>query len=252
MIILKSARELEWMREAGQVVAETFAELEKAVAPGITTAELDRIAEDAIIKRGALPSFKGYNGFPASICTSVNEEVVHGIPGLRKLMDGDIISIDVGAMMKGYHGDAAITLPVGKVSQEVQRLLLVARESLEEGLARAVVGNRLSDISHTVQTVVEENGFSVVRDYVGHGIGKDMHEEPQIPNFGKPGRGPRLREGMVLAIEPMVNLGAFQVETLADRWTVVTRDRKPSAHFEHTVAVQQGAPAVLTRLASGG
>ena len=252
MIILKSARELEWMREAGQVVAETLEEMKRVVAPGITTAELDRIAEETIKKLGAQPAFKGYNGFPASICTSVNEQVVHGIPGLRKLMDGDIISIDVGAIVNGYYGDAAITLPVGEISEEIKRLLRVTRESLEKGLAKAVVGNRLSDISNTVQTVAEENGFSVVRDYVGHGIGKDMHEEPQIPNFGKPGRGPRLREGMVLAIEPMVNLGTFLVETLADRWTVVTRDRKPSAHFEHTVAVQQEAPAVLTGLAARG
>lgn len=246
MITLKSTREIELMRRAGRVVAVTCAELEKAVRPGVTTGELDSLAEELITAQGGRPAFKGYNGFPASICASVNEEVVHGIPGLRKLVDGDIISIDVGAVVDGYYGDAAITIPVGKVSEQKMRLLAVTREALARGIAQAVPGNRLSDISHAVQDYVERNGFQVVRDYVGHGIGRQMHEDPQVPNFGRPGRGPRLRAGMVLAIEPMVNAGTYEVETLSDNWTVVTCDRLPSAHFEHTVAVTENGPVVLT------
>lgn len=248
MIILKSDRELAYMRDAGRLVAETLVELEKTVSPGVTTLELDRVAEDYIARHGARPSFKGYNGYPASICTSINEEVVHGIPGLRKLADGDIISIDIGAEINGYHGDAAVTLPVGEIDDEVKRLLQVTRESLMVGIAQAVSGNRLSDISHAVQAHVEKNGFAVVRDYVGHGIGRHMHEEPQIPNFGPPGRGPRLKPGMALAIEPMVNKGTYEVRTLEDNWTVVTKDLQPSAHFEHTVAVTELGPHILTDL----
>ncbi|MCW2277794.1 type I methionyl aminopeptidase [Heliophilum fasciatum] len=247
MITLKTSRELDCMRDAGRIVAETLQEMKKSVKPGITTGELDQKAEDYIRAQGAEPSFKGYNGYPASICASVNEEVVHGIPGIRQLKNGDIISIDVGAFIKGYHGDAAITLPVGEIDQELQRLLDVTETSLERGIEKARKGNRLFDISNTIQTYVESNGFSVVRQYVGHGIGKKMHEAPQIPNFGPAGRGPRLQPGMALAIEPMVNAGTYEVETKEDQWTVVTTDRKPSAHFEHTIAITEQGPEILTR-----
>ena len=247
MIIIKSDRELDYMRDAGRIVAKTLRELEKAVKPGVSTKELDTIAEDFIVKSGAKPAFKGYNGFPATICASLNEEVVHGIPGLRKLENGDIISIDIGTVINGYFGDAAETLPVGEITADAQQLLDITRQSLAAGIAQAVVDNRLSDISNSVQTFVESNGFSVVRDYVGHGIGRNMHEDPQVPNFGKPGRGPRLQSGMALAIEPMVNLGSHEVKTLHDNWTVVTRDGKLSAHFEHTIAVTDAGPEILTR-----
>lgn len=248
MINCKSSRELDYMREAGRIVAETFDELKKFIEPGVTTKELDSIAEKYIVSRGARPAFKGLYGFPASICTSINEQVVHGIPGLRKLEDGDIISIDCGAEINGYYGDSAVTFPVGSISAEAAKLLQVTEGALYEGIAKAVEGNRLSDISHAVQHYVESRGFSVVRDYVGHGIGKKMHEDPQVPNFGRPGRGPRLTAGMVLAIEPMVNAGTFEVETLSDKWTVVTKDRKLSAHFEHTVAITDGDPEILTKI----
>jgi methionyl aminopeptidase len=248
MIIVKSAQEIEIMAEAGRLVAETLALMTEMVQPGITTEELDMAAERYIRERGAIPSFKGYHGFPATICASVNEEVVHGIPGLRVLEDGDIISIDMGVVINGYHGDAAITLPVGKVTAEKQRLMKTTRESLYKGIEMARVGGRLSDISHAVQTHAEAQGFGVVRDYVGHGIGQALHEAPQIPNFGPPGRGPRLREGMVLAIEPMVNMGTYEVKTLPDNWTVVTNDGLPSAHFEHTVAITSEGPRILTSL----
>ncbi|MGB9802942.1 MAG: type I methionyl aminopeptidase [Desulfofundulus sp.] len=248
MIIIKSQRELRYMRDAGRVVAGVLNELSRAVKPGVTTAELDRLAEDFILARGARPAFKGLYGFPASICTSVNEQVVHGIPGLRKLESGDIISIDVGAEINGYFGDGAATFPVGDVSPEARKLLAVTEGALYEGIRCARQGNRLSDISHAVQSYVEKHGFSVVRDYVGHGIGRNMHEEPQVPNFGKPGRGPRLKAGMTLAIEPMVNAGTHEVRTLEDNWTVVTRDSRLSAHFEHTIAVTDGEPEILTRL----
>lgn len=248
MITIKSERELELMRYAGRVVAEVLREIEKAVCPDITTLELDRIAERYIRKANCQPAFKGYHGFPATICASVNEEVVHGIPGLRRLQEGDLISVDVGTVYQGYYGDAAATFPVGEVDAEALRLIRVTEESLRQGIAWAVDGNHLSDISHAVQSYVEENGFSVVRNYVGHGIGNQMHEEPQVPNFGKPGRGPRLQAGMALAIEPMVNAGTWQVETLQDNWTVVTLDKKWSAHFEHTVAVGKEKPEILTAL----
>lgn len=248
MIILKSEREINYMRDAGRIVAQTLAELKKAVHPGITTQELDQIAADFIKGCGAIPSFKGYYGFPGNICTSVNEQVVHGIPGLRKLKNGDTVSIDIGAVINGYHGDAAITLPVGEIDSEVQRLLDITEQSLYRGIEQAKAGNRLSDISHAVQAYVEENGFSVVRDYVGHGIGRSMHEDPQIPNYGNPGHGPRLKTGMVLAIEPMVNMGTYAVKTLEDDWTVVTTDGKCSAHFEHTIAITAQGPEILTRI----
>ncbi|MCR4443130.1 MAG: type I methionyl aminopeptidase [Peptococcaceae bacterium] len=248
MIILKSDRELRYLYDAGQVVAKTHQEVKKAVKPGVTTWELDKIAEEFIHKCQAKPAFKGYHGFPGSICASVNEEVVHGIPSrLRQVKSGDIISIDIGAILNGYVGDAAVTLPVGEVDSEVQRLLDVARESLNRGIEKALANNRLTDISHAIQTYVENNGYSVVRDFVGHGIGRNMHEEPQVPNFGAPGRGPRLKEGMTLAIEPMVNMGTHEVETLEDNWTVVTKDRKRSAHFEHTIAITEKGPWILTR-----
>jgi methionyl aminopeptidase len=247
MIIMKNDRELVYMRDAGRLVAQTHTEMKKAVRPGITTKELDSIAEDFIVSAGARPAFKGYNGFPATICASINEEVVHGIPGLRKLESGDIISIDIGTVINGFFGDSAVTLPVGEVTAEAQRLLEVTEQSLQEGIKKAVVDNRLFDISHEVQAYVESNGLSVVRDYVGHGIGRNMHEDPQIPNFGKPGRGPRLQAGMTLAIEPMVNLGTYEVVTKQDNWTVVTRDGKLSAHFEHTIAITDKGPEILTK-----
>ncbi|MBC9785275.1 type I methionyl aminopeptidase [Heliobacterium chlorum] len=247
MIVLKTARELAYMRDAGRIVAETLQEMEKAVKPGVTTAELDAKAEDYIRQQGAKPSFKGYQGFPATICSSINEQVVHGIPGLRKLENGDIISIDVGASVNDYHGDAAITVPVGEIDAELQRLLDVTRQSLHVGIEQARIGNRLFDISHAIQEYVEDNRFSVVRQFVGHGIGKKMHEEPQVPNYGPAGRGPRLQAGMTLAIEPMVNAGTWEVETKEDQWTVVTKDMKPSAHFEHTIAITDDGPEILTR-----
>ncbi|NLK51286.1 MAG: type I methionyl aminopeptidase [Syntrophomonadaceae bacterium] len=248
MIILKSEREISHMREAGRVVAETLQEVKKAVMPGVTTQELNQVAQNYLTHKGAIASFKGYGGFPASICTSLNEEVVHGIPGLRKLKNGDIISIDIGAIVNGFHGDAAITLPVGEIDVEAKRLLEITEKALSLGIKQAVVGNRLSDISHAIQTWVESQGFSVVREYVGHGIGRNMHEPPQIPNYGPPGRGPRLKAGMTMAIEPMVNAGTHEVSVLMDNWTVVTRDRKLSAHFEHTIAITQTGPEILTKL----
>ncbi len=248
MIILKSEREINYLRDAGRIVAETHVEVKKAVKPGVTTLDLDRIAEEYIISRGAIPAFKGYHGFTGNICSSVNEEVVHGIPGLRKLKTGDNISIDIGAVINGYNGDAAITVPVGEIDAEVQKLLDVTEESLYKGIEQAVIGNRLSDISHAVQSHVEQYGFGVVREYVGHGIGRSMHEDPQVPNYGNPGRGPRLKAGMTLAIEPMVNLGTHEVKTLDDGWTVVTLDGKRSAHFEHSIAITDGKPEILTKL----
>lgn len=246
MIILKSDRELQYMYDAGQIVAKTHEEVAKAVKPGVTTLELDRIAEEYIKKCQAKPTFKNYYGFTGSICSSVNEQVVHGIPGLRQLKFGDIISIDIGATLNGYVGDAAVTLPVGEIDEEAERLISVTKNSLAAGIKQAVVDNRLSDISHAIQTYAESHGFSVVKDYVGHGVGKEMHEDPQIPNYGPPGRGPRLKKGMTLAIEPMVNVGTYEVETLLDNWTVVTKDKKLSAHFEHTIAITDKGPWILT------
>lgn len=246
MIILKSPREIELMREPGLIVYEVHQELAKAVQPGVTTAELDALAESLIRKAGGIPTFKGYHGFPASICASVNEEVVHGIPGKRKLQEGDVIAIDLGVTYKGYVGDSAYTHPVGKISAEAQNLLDVTRISLEKAIEQCYPGKRLGDIGHAVQSYVEAQGFGVVRDFVGHGIGANMHEDPQVPNFGTPGTGKELRPGMVLAIEPMVNAGTWEVKVLADKWTVVTADRRYSAHFEHTVAITENGPVILT------
>jgi methionyl aminopeptidase len=247
MIICKTERELEIMREAGRIVALTHQELQKYITPGITTKELDVIAEKFIRSCNAIPSFKGYNGFRGSICVSVNEELVHGRPGDRVLREGDIISIDIGAKYNGYHGDSAWTYPVGEISDETQRLLDVTEESLYKGLKEAKPGDRLSNISHAIQTYVEERNFSVVREYVGHGVGQDLHEDPQIPHYGPPNKGPRLKPGMVLAIEPMVNAGTRYVKTLADDWTVVTVDGKVCAHFEHTVAITETGYEILTK-----
>src|SRR5690554_6732454 len=249
MIILKSSDELRAMRAAGRVVAQAHELVRELVRPGITTWELDKRVEEFLLSQKAVPAFKGYHGYPASICTSINEVVVHGIPSRNVVLEeGSIISVDIGAFVDSYCGDSAWTYPVGKIDPEVQLLLETTEAALYAGIEQARVGNRLSDISHAVQQRVEADGFSVVRDYVGHGIGRDMHEEPQIPNFGPPGRGPRLRPGMTLAIEPMVNMGSFHVEVLADNWTVVTRDGKWSAHFEHTIAVTEDAPVILTVL----
>lgn len=248
MIICKSQAELAYMREAGRIVAKTHQLMKEAIKPGVTTAELDRIAEDFIRSQGANPSFKGYNGFPFSICASVNDELVHGFPSSRKLKDGDIISLDIGAQYEGYHGDSAWTYPVGEVSEEVQKLLDVTEQSLYAGLALVKPDVRLYTISHAIQQVAEEAGFSIVREYVGHGIGQELHEEPQIPNYGIPDRGPRLKPGMVLAIEPMVNIGERYVRTLEDNWTVVTQDGSWCAHFEHTVAVTEDGFEILTIL----
>jgi methionyl aminopeptidase len=250
MIILKTPQEIALIERASRVVALAIAFLREQVKPGVTTADLDRLAEEFITGEGAIPAFKGYRGYPATLCTSVNEEVVHGIPSARRrLEEGDIVGIDVGAIVEGFYGDAAVTLPVGRISEEAARLLRVTEAALAAGLAQMRVGNRLSDISHAVQTVAEDAGYSVVTDFVGHGIGRNLHEDPQVPNFGKPGEGPRLKEGLVLAIEPMVNVGGHEVEVLSDRWTVVTRDKSLSAHFEHTIAITPAGPKVLTRAA---
>lgn len=246
MIIAKSASEIEVMREAGRITALALDAVSSAVRPGATTADLDAIAEDVIVKAGARPAFKGYHGFPATLCTSVNDQVVHGIPGGRVLKEGEIVSVDCGAIVDGYYGDSARTFPVGQVSAEATRLMDVTRRSLEAGIARCRPGMRLYDVSAAVQEVAEAAGFSVVREYVGHGIGRSMHEDPQVPNYGKAGTGPTLRTGMVLAIEPMINAGAPDVRSLDDGWTVVTLDGAMSAHFEHTVAVTEDGPLVLT------
>ncbi|MDP4147403.1 MAG: type I methionyl aminopeptidase [Bacillota bacterium] len=247
MINIKTDIEIEYMRKAGKVVEETLLRLEEVIKPGITTAELDKIADEFIRKQNAIPSFKGYCGFPASICTSINKEVVHGIPSKDiVLQEGDIISVDCGAILNGYQGDAARTFPVGKVSDVADKLIKITQESFFKGVEKAIVGGRLTDISAAIQQHVESNGFSVVRDYVGHGIGKEMHEDPEVPNFGRAGRGAKLAHGMVLAIEPMVNVGAFYVRTLSDKWTVVTEDGSLSAHYENTVAILNNGPEILT------
>lgn len=248
MIIIKSQREIEYLREAGRITAGAHKVVSEYIRPGISTKDLDDVVEKYLLSQGAIPAFKGYHGFPASICASINQEVVHGIPGVKTLKEGDIISIDIGAKVNGYYGDAAVTYPVGKISEEVQRLLDVTKQSLYEGISQAIVGNRLSDISATIGNFVEERGFSVVRDYTGHGIGQAMHEDPQIPNFGVPGQGARLKQGMVFAIEPMVNMGTYRVKTLRDGWTVVTLDNKPSAHFEHTIVITEAGPEILTAI----
>lgn len=235
------------MKEANQIVAETLCMLRKVVEPGITTLELDQLAEDLCKKRGAVPAFKGYRGFPGSLCVSINEEVVHGIPSRkRKLRKGDILSVDFGTKYKGYYGDSAVTIPVGKIAADRQRLLDVTRESLNRGIDQVVAGNRISDISKAVQAHVEAEGFSIVKQFVGHGIGTALHEGPEIPNFYQGERSPKLLVGMVLAIEPMVNMGTYRVKVLRDGWTVITADKKPSAHFEHSVAVTENGPLILS------
>jgi methionyl aminopeptidase len=247
MIIRKSAEELDKMRRAGRIVASAMDRLLEVVRAGTTTGDLDRVAEEHIRGEGAVPSFKGYRGFPASICTSVNEEIVHGIPGKRPLEEGDLLSLDVGAIWEGYHGDSAVSVFVGEPpSGEAEKLVRVTEESLEAAIAQIRVGNRLSDIGNVVQQVVEGAGFSVVREYVGHGIGRNLHEDPPIPNYGPPDRGLELRPGLVVAVEPMVNIGGWETRLLADEWTVVTADGSLSAHFEHTIAVTDDGPEVLT------
>lgn len=248
MILKKTPEQIDKMLAAGQALAQVIAELAALVVPGVTTLELDAVAERLIRDRGGVPSFLGYHGFPGSVCASPNHVIVHGIPDRQQLHNGDVLSLDVGLILDGWHADSAHTYPVGTISAEAQRLLDVTQASLEAGIQQVQVGQHLSDIGHAVQRVVEEAGYSVVREFVGHGIGREMHESPQIPNFGPPGRGPRLEAGMVFAIEPMVNVGGWRTRTLEDDWTVVTADRSLSAHFEHTVAVTPAGPQVLTRL----
>jgi len=248
MIIIKSPREIEQLKRSNTIVAEVFEKLKGMIVPGVTTNELDRVAEEYILLKGGRPAFKGYRGFPATLCISVNEEVVHGIPGRRQLKEGDIVSLDVGVNLGGYFGDAAMTLPVGEIDPEAKRLLEVTEKALSVGIEKAKVGNRLFDISYAIQRWVESHGFSVVRDFVGHGIGRDLHEEPQVPNFGSPHQGPRLEKGMVFALEPMVNEGAYGVKVLSDGWTVVTADGKRSAHFEHTIALSDDGAEILSTL----
>ncbi|MCU0857109.1 MAG: type I methionyl aminopeptidase [Pontiellaceae bacterium] len=252
MIIIKKAPELDAMRRVNRITAQVRDDLAALVRPGITTLDLDTAAFELIRRHGGVSAFYGYRGFPGQICVSINEEVVHGIPCKRVIREGDIVSIDTGISLGGFIGDTAITVAVGKVDDEKRRLLEVTRAALEAGVAKAVSGNHLGDISHAIQTVVEAAGFSVVREFVGHGIGRDMHEEPQIPNFGKPGRGPKLKPGMTLAIEPMVNMGGSKVKVLQDDWTAVTCDGSLSAHFEHTVAVGISAPEILTLSPNSG
>jgi methionyl aminopeptidase len=254
VITLKTAEEVDAIERAGIILGNLLAEVESRVAPGVSTAELDDFAASFIgSHEGARAAFKGLYGFPRSVCISVNQEVVHGIPNAKRLLaDGDLLSFDAGVVLDGWYADAAVTVPVGNASADTLRLIDVTRQSLAAGIAAAVPGNRMGDIGAAVQQVAEAAGFSVVRDLVGHGIGTELHEEPQIPNYGTPGRGPRLTEGMVLAIEPMVNAGSHRVHTLPDRWTVVTTDGKRSAHFEHTVAITAGAPRILTAGAAAG
>src|SRR5437588_7373515 len=251
MIIGKSQKEIEKMRAAGQLVGRVLQELRKMVAPGVTTLEVNDAAEKMIRDAGALPTFKGYNGFPYSICASVNEQVVHGFPSNYKLKEGDIFSIDVGATLAGYVGDTATTVPVGRVSEELLELIRVTEECLERAIEQCREGKHLGDIGWAVQGHAEAHGYSVVREYVGHGIGRRMHEDPQIPNYGKPGKGPKIKKGYVFAIEPMLNLGSQHTKTLKDGWTVVTVDGQPSAHVEHTVAVTEGGPEILTLIERG-
>jgi methionyl aminopeptidase len=248
MIVCRSAGEIERLARVNALVARVLAELKSVVAPGVTTADVDALAEQRLNEAGAVPAFKGYHGFPATICASVNEQVVHGIPSARKLVEGDILSVDLGAKLDGFYGDSAVTVPVGRISPEAARLLAVTEASLDEALRQVKAGARVSDIGAAVQAHVEQHGFSVVREFVGHGIGTKLHEEPQIPNYGPGGRGPRLAEGMVLAIEPMVNMGKASVKVLEDGWTAVTKDGSLSAHFEHTVVVTGEGCRVLTRV----
>jgi len=247
MIVLKSPQEIELMRRSGRITARTVERLIEEVRPGMTTADLDAIAERIITGEGAVPSFKGYRGFPGTICTSVNEQVVHGIPGSRTLKPGDVLKLDVGCIWEGYHSDSAVSVFVlGPPSEEAVKLLRVTEESLQAGISQLKAGARLSDVGHAVQQVAEGAGFSCVREYAGHGVGRALHEDPQIPNYGEPGRGPEIKPGLVVAIEPMVNIGDWRTRVLADDWTVVTKDGTLSSHFEHTIAVTEDGPEVLT------
>lgn len=253
MIVLKSVRELNHMRAAGRILAEVKERLRALVRPGVTTKAIDSDVEGLIEARGARSAFKGYRGYPATVCTSINHEVVHGIPSdKRRLVEGDIIGLDLGCIVDGYYADCAITLAVGSVPSRVQELLDVTRESLDKAIVQCCPGNRLSDISHAVQSHCESHGFGVVRAFVGHGIGRQLHEDPQVPNFGEPGRGPVLKAGMTLAIEPMVTMGSWEVRVLEDRWTAVTEDGSLAAHFEDTIAITEHGPEVLTRIEPGG
>ena len=245
-IVIKSPHEIELMRQAGRITAQARALAGSLVRPGVTTAQIDREVHRFIVRSGARPTFKGYGGYPASVCLSVNDEVIHGIPGSRVIREGDIVSVDVGATWKGFVGDCAATYTAGSVSEEALRLIAVTRQSFYEGIRQARAGNRIGDISHAVQTYVEANGFSVVRDYVGHGVGSEMHEEPEVPNFGSAGRGPRLVRGMTIAVEPMVNAGDWAVRVLRDGWTVKTSDGSLSAHYENTILITDGEPEILT------
>lgn len=250
MIILKTPEEIELISRAGKIVAECQKVLIRELKPGMTTLDLDALTETCIRDLGGIPAFKGYRNYPKSLCASINEEVVHGIPSQRILNDGDIIGLDVGAIVEGFYGDGAVTVSVGEIQQPIRKLIEVTRDALSKGLEQAVVGNRLSDISSAIQTYVEQHGFSVVRDFVGHGIGRQLHEEPQVPNYGKPGQGPRLKPGMALAIEPMVNMGGVGVKVLEDGWTAVTSDGSLSAHFEHTISIEpMGPPRIFTACA---
>ena len=248
MIVLKSPVEIEKMRAAGRIVAETLALLESRIKPGVTSAELDRLAEKECRRQGGQPAFKGYGGFPNAICASPNDRIVHGFPDDKPLQEGDILSIDFGVLYKGFYGDSAITVAIGELDEETQRLVTATRESLARAIEKSVPGGRLSDLSHAVQSWVEPLGFSVVREFVGHGIGRSLHEAPQIPNYGQAGQGPRLKPGMTLAIEPMINAGLPGVKILEDGWTAVTQDGRRSAHFEHTVAITDNGPEILTRV----
>ena len=247
MIPLKSEPDLEILKASGGILARVLRRLEQKVSAGITTAEINALAEELVLKENAIPAFKGYKGFPATVCTSVNEEIVHGIPGKRRLKEGDIISIDLGVNYQGYFSDAAVTLPVGNIDAKKRKLIEVTKKSLAEGIKQAKAGNNLFDISYSIQNYVEKNGFSVVRQFVGHGIGRSLHEEPEIPNFGRAKEGEVLKTGMVFAIEPMVNMGTWECEILENGWTAVTKDRLPSAHFEHTVAITEKGPEILTK-----
>ena len=247
MIPIKSEQDLEMLRAAGSILAGIIRELRQSVKPGITTAEIDKLAQTLMESRNVIPAFKGYKGYPACVCTSVNEEIVHGIPSDRRLKEGDILSLDVGIDHNGYFSDSAVTLPIGRISAKAKKLIDVTRDALNEGIKKAKPGNNLSDVSCAVQVFVESHGFSVVREFVGHGIGKSLHEEPEIPNYGLPGKGPVLKKGMVLAIEPMVNAGAWRCRILENQWTAVTQDGELSAHFEHTVALTDKGAEILTR-----
>jgi len=248
MIIYKSEEEISAIRRSNRIVADILAELREMVKPGIQTKDLDKFAESKARSLGAIPAFKGYRGFPASLCVSINEEIVHGIPSSRILCEGDIVSLDFGVIFDGYYGDAAVTYPVGEVSRIAKNLIAAAEKSFYEGLKQLKVGRRISDVSSAIQAHVESQGFSVIRAFVGHGIGMSLHEEPQIPNFGTPGHGPKIKEGMVLAIEPMISVGDWNVEILEDEWTAITRDKSLSAHFEHTVAVKMNSVEILSQL----